>query len=96
MIDVDDILVFENEAGDVYKEFVCEIERSGIAAYDDGEEDEYFTDIRCANFNVGLDSLNEVDYVECLLYEGGEHHEYSIKEIWKRTDDDTYRRVWSR
>ena len=97
-INVYDVLVFEDEHGNIYQDCVCSKELSATyVACNENEEDEYFTQIECNNFLVNLDTNGVIfnittskDY-ECSYG----NKSYKLKEIWTRTDEDTFKKVWS-
>lgn len=89
-----DMLVFEDQAGSIYQDCVCKIERQPIEVdYTDAGNDCYFTNIICNNVVITLDdcgSLISINPSTDLWYD----HSLNLKEIWTKTSDNTYEKVW--
>jgi len=90
-----DMLVFEDESGSIYQDCVCEIENNPVyVACTEDEEDEYFHTVICNQFEIHLDSEYDIFKIERNNEGTFNKHEYNLKQIWTRTDEDTYKKVW--
>jgi len=79
-INVYDMLVFEDESGSIYQDCVCAIGRVAGRV----------ETIECNQIKIVLNKDGEIDFIEDR-FKRRNHH---LKEIWTRTDEDTYKRVW--
>lgn len=81
MIDINmyDMLVFEDENGNIYQDCVCEISKNV----------QYGKHIKCNYTDI---YFNTNGYIERITV--GSNLNYKLKEIWTRVDEDTYKKTW--
>lgn len=94
-INVYDMLVFEDEASSIYQDCVCSITNDPVyIATNEDEIDEYFHTVICNNTTVHLDSDYQILNIVWNDINSYNTHTLKLKEIWTRTDEDTYKKVW--
>lgn len=87
-INVSDMLVFEAENGSIYQDCVDSINNCDVKKYN---RSVVFTN--CFRLVVDVSTNSVID-----IYGNGDYEDVAstlkLKEIWTRTDEDTYKKVW--
>lgn len=88
-INVYDMLVFEDEDGNIYQDCVCCLAKQGQLYTN-------YPSVVCNDFCFGVKDKEEITGIESIKnYHFNYGHTYKLKEIWTRVDKDTYKKVWS-
>lgn len=88
-INVNDMLVFEDEYGNIYRDHIDAINKypvnMGVSEYCHCT----YTEIACNNFVLKLDDLDFIFdiHMDCAVIDT---HKYKLKQIWTRTDEDLW------
>lgn len=86
-INVYDMLVFEDENGSIYQDCVYAIDNEVLKQYDR-------IVIRANRFYIIIEDDEVFTIVDTNKYFNNTDA-YYLKEIWTRTDENTYKKVWS-
>jgi len=75
-----DMLVFEDESGSIYQDCVCSVGLVGGRV----------ETIECNQIKIVLNKDENIDFIEDRF----KRRNYYLKEIWTRTDENTYKKVY--
>jgi len=80
-----DIIVFKNKDGDIYQDCICAVEKPNIYGV---------TLAYCNSTHIAADKNGPVWgwYID----DKGIHSHGNIIEVWRRSDEGTYKKVWSK
>ena len=88
-----DMIVIEDENGSIYQDCVCEIIKDKLGN----------RNVICNRFIINCKDLNVIEgnYVDGEIYlydymDESNISKFTLKEVWSRVNDDTYKKIWSK
>ena len=87
------MIVIEDENGSIYQDCVCEIIKDKLGN----------RNVICNRFIINCKDLNVIEgnYVDGEIYlydymDESNISKFTLKEVWSRVNDDTYKKIWSK